>query len=1194
MVGNDELAAGADGVPPWAPPLVVLRDAAPLYVAAPAEELLHALAARGAHPRYALWCLCEVVESATRFLAVAGLVEAATGNGGRLPGDLAAGLAAAIERPTFGVWRRALVAVATGRSSAAMPEIAAAAAAVDGLCRGTGEDSDIVALRNALAHGIGVSAARAQGLLDLWGPRVAALGRALAWLGELELWTAEPGGARLLRGPSPDGVAAALPDALAGRLAPGDAVLLRAGTTLSLDPLGRRAPVAADGPPVAQVFMRRDPNALIYGLVGSEDALQARSDEAAVRRFVALLDLDALRQRVRDRAAFEPGFEDEVARDAARFVGRADDLEALGREIAVTTAGALWVTGEAGIGKSALLARMAADLAAAGGAAVHTYRFRASGGRDGPLPFHRWLVERLAGEEADAILRTARNEGELRDALLRVLARGARPRTIVFVDGLDEVERRAPGFTADLLSALLPIAHATVFVLAGRPERGLPALMSRLGVTGVMAGGLRPLRRDELRAMIDTRMPVVARRFVRRDLGDGEVRNAVVDRLAERSRGLPIYVEQVLQDIAAGRFRRFDVVDAERLPESIRAYFAELLSRGGLGDVAAFRQLILCFLALAAEPLSTEALAALVRRDFDAGDRQHALTAAAIDELGGMLRVAESVDGTPGWRIFHTELADFVRRADTMAAIRGKAEAVLLAAVASPDAATRGYLLRAGIRHLLEAGRGAEAAALLCDVGYQLGRVAALAPGGGDAGIRSDWDRVVAARVPLSPAAADWQNFWATDGARFFAEPGADGPRDLVECVRTYAPETTVGAAASTIDAAAHPPLIALDGPYRRPGRLVAGFTGHMAAIAGAMELPDGRILSWSADGTLRRWSSSGDAVGEPMRMEGEVAGVIRLADGSILAWANLSPLESARRPDAPRGRFQRWTPAGEALGPPVTVRDRVGGAVELADRRILTLPEPNQLMPEPPMLWSGDGSRLGPVALPSPYVGYSGWARLAAGRTLVWDYARLRVFDGRAEAVGEGSPVAGAFIKGVLALADGRFLTWGNGQPLHLWGADGSPASGPHGSPGERILGVIELPDGRIVSCDFDRWLIWDRDMNQVGEKQGGNLWDPALLPDGTLLCRTIAADYRGILVVVDQALKTVDTFDESFGPGILGAIGLADGRILFWTNRRQLHVWDRTRPSGPTVAQGVWDDVRLTGRRELALWLWRVREAR
>ncbi|MGE3652471.1 MAG: hypothetical protein AB7G10_29375, partial [Reyranellaceae bacterium] len=200
MVGNDELAAGADGVPPWAPPLVVLRDAAPLYVAAPAEELLHALAARGAHPRYALWCLCEVVESATRFLAVAGLVEAATGNGGRLPGDLAAGLAAAIERPTFGVWRRALVAVATGRSSAAMPEIAAAAAAVDGLCRGTGEDSDIVALRNALAHGIGVSAARAQGLLDLWGPRVAALGRALAWLGELELWTAEPGGARLLRG----------------------------------------------------------------------------------------------------------------------------------------------------------------------------------------------------------------------------------------------------------------------------------------------------------------------------------------------------------------------------------------------------------------------------------------------------------------------------------------------------------------------------------------------------------------------------------------------------------------------------------------------------------------------------------------------------------------------------------------------------------------------------------------------------------------------------------------------------------------------------------------------------------------------------------------------------------------------------------------------------------------------------------
>ena len=44
-------------------------------------------------------------------------------------------------------------------------------------------------------------------------------------------------------------------------------------------------------------------------------------------------------------------------------------------------------------------------------------------------------------------------------------------------------------------------------------------------------------------------------------------------------------------------------------------------------------------------------------------------------------------------------------------------------------------------------------------------------------------------------------------------------------------------------------------------GRVLATLSGHTGDLYGALELRDGRILSWSNDKTLRVWSSDGEAL---------------------------------------------------------------------------------------------------------------------------------------------------------------------------------------------------------------------------------------------------------------------------------------------------------------------------------------------
>jgi WD40 repeat protein len=74
---------------------------------------------------------------------------------------------------------------------------------------------------------------------------------------------------------------------------------------------------------------------------------------------------------------------------------------------------------------------------------------------------------------------------------------------------------------------------------------------------------------------------------------------------------------------------------------------------------------------------------------------------------------------------------------------------------------------------------------------------------------------------------------------------------------------------------------------YQQSGMPLATLAGHTGQVGGALELTDGRLLSWASDGTLRLWDKeAGTLLATLAGHSGWVRGALELADGRLLSWA--------------------------------------------------------------------------------------------------------------------------------------------------------------------------------------------------------------------------------------------------------------------------------------------------------------------
>ncbi|MDA8083103.1 MAG: TIR domain-containing protein [Nitrospiraceae bacterium] len=313
-------------------------------------------------------------------------------------------------------------------------------------------------------------------------------------------------------------------------------------------------------------------------------------------------------------------------------------------------------------------------------------------------------------------------------------------------------------------------------------------------------------------------------------------------------------------------------------------------------------------------------------------------------------------------------------------------------------------------------------------------------------------------------------------------------------------------------------------------------------SVHGVQVFPDGCILSWFWDGTLRIWSSDGTPLHVLDGHTGRVNGARVLADGRILSWSDDKTLRI-------------WSSDGKPLHVFEGHTNSVIGAFELPDGRIISLSEDSSLQ-----VWASDGKLLHIHTLENTDE-FAGARVLPDGRILSWS-TKTEWYPNMPKMLirkSDGSPIHAfeghaGHVYGTLVLADGRILSWSDDKTLRIWNSDGTPLHvlEEHTS---RVFGALELADSRILSWSDDKTLrIWNSDGTPLHVLEGhtDGVSGALVLADGRILSWSWDKTLR-----IWSSDGTPLHVLEGHTDGVSGALELADGRILSWSWDKTLRIW-------------------------------------
>ena len=646
------------------------------------------------HPRVRLHWLTDTLEMTVRWGTAIALAETLHAHDDALPGPLLRALRDHVERPTLGRWIHMLREL-TNDLADAEPEprgISALSAAVAAACPRNGSiDTSLLELRNHVAHGGGIVLAQAEDLLDRHLVGLARLlSVAVAATRSDRLLAQVDGSMLLLQGPSPQVLGPS-----SSALPPG-AWVERGDVALPLSPMVLFGPlqrVTADGSlrevpgvPGAQVYSRLERDRVTYTPVGRSEPDANTLDVDSLR---ALFGLDQARVvQEGDTPVQTPGFLSEARGLSEQLVGRRVEISRAWEWLDTRTPWGTghriaWITAGPGTGKSMLMARLATMWADKAGTdprskGLYLHRFRGGDARNSRRAFLQGLMAALTGWSrlaTDPPDRTweAHDLDELVDdvvALLQVHEERApdrryhkkarTPHFVIMADGLDEIASHDPGFAIVLRALASP---GVSLVVAGRPELGLDAAFSGDDCTVLFPGGLGPMADEDIHAMLLVGLGNARYALLARDEDeDRGVHNVFVERVVDRAHGLPLYVHLLLQDLRAGAYT---VHDEDRLPDGLNAYYDDLVQRMGLSTVQRDLPLMIATLAVAEEPLDSDALAWLLSAPYFEDEPIFAERVAAALRVGtALLRSVPTPEGTAGHALYHQSFREYVAGRD--------------------------------------------------------------------------------------------------------------------------------------------------------------------------------------------------------------------------------------------------------------------------------------------------------------------------------------------------------------------------------------------------------------------------------------------------------------------------------------------------------------------------------------------------
>ena len=332
-------------------------------------------------------------------------------------------------------------------------------------------------------------------------------------------------------------------------------------------------------------------------------------------------------------------------------------------------------------------------------------------------------------------------------------------------------------------------------------------------------------------------------------------------------------------------------------------------------------------------------------------------------------------------------------------------------------------------------------------------------------------------------------------------------------------------------------------------GKCKAILKGHRNFIVDALELNSGNIISISADGDLRIWSSDGVCKSVLEGHTNIIFGVLELKSGDLLSWSEDKTLRI-------------WSPTGVCKA---VLEGHIGGiykALELKSGDILSRSGDGALR-----IWSQDG------VCKTIREGSSEALELSSGDILLWSDSisylialiesspdntlRIWSLNGSTEAVLEGHTDQ---IRDALELTSGDIVSWSLDNTIRIWSPDGVCKAVMEGHTGP-IDNVTELRSGDILSWSKDNTLrLWSPNgvCKAVLEGHSGEIVGAVQLNSGDILSWSKdsekSRDNSLRIWSLDGVCKMVL---EGHTDNINGAVELESGDILSWSVDKTLRIW-------------------------------------
>jgi hypothetical protein len=878
---------------------------------------------RKLNSRHALFDFCCSIESLIKFLVSIALLEIVNNNKGHLSDNLANDLREKLQSPTFNVWRDVLDKLVNSEKyqPVLLPEIKEIQLNLAKLINASSNElpeSNLTKIRNAIAHGNVLGEKRANQYLEFWLKEFNQLLPSLACLQSIELWVGTKKQARKMNGYILDGVEGNPPPEVLHLFSDNKATILFRNVNnqpvpLKMHPINQWSNLPDGGIDYLQLYARFGNIGPLYDLFSNEDGLPLQVEGApenleAIKAMLNFKDKQDKKESAKYEVQSQEADVESAARKQGAFVGREQPLNALIDAVSNKQSGIIWLSGSAGMGKSALMGQLyISQLKSIENAVDKSYKkllffsFKADSYDCNRSRFMMWLHERIkpqgnninAPQDPDDILKA-----------LPALFQAHDKQCLIMLDGLDELIRREPRFLSIDLERIIQAANDKVlFVIASRDELGIKEKMQLLKAEILFPNGLVGMNAIELRQMLEALCNHNAMRkiiqFDQDNNANNEIKNKVIDIIIEKSKGLPLYLNLLRTDIAVGKIQLASFADLEKtLPKSIEDFFLTVCERQGFSDSHTIPPKIALIIGFIGEPLTSVQIADILSQLIGT-DVNESKVSQFLQRLTGILIKSITYDEfQDGYRLLHTDFQDYIKKVDHLKFTRSEFFKSLrsdnLKIFKEPQGEGAKPLYRNAIRILLEIAEGSdeeekqkiikEAETLACNTDYQVARLKCLAENGGDAGFVNDWHLLRNNGAGWEGEGLEWSCFWLNEGYKFSRNYGYSGFETFILYIKEWGKRLS-----SSVKLP--PTVLGLDTELSYISSYKTSFClstmhWHKDKVLGGCCYLNDYIITWSEKGEVALWTINGQLIKVENIICGYIKNVIELTSGDYLVWS--------------------------------------------------------------------------------------------------------------------------------------------------------------------------------------------------------------------------------------------------------------------------------------------------------------------